>query len=143
MCPENYRDIESVELGIAENDINSFIKICKLCQVPAVLKLISCVVKRNKDGSLKKRAVTPIFQTKYIPLDLKSKAPLYPPLDFQYYSLVAKNTDSEIRLEIRRNTLVTEYGDESYRFKNHDSSTSETLIEKILQIGEIIENKDI
>lgn len=142
MYPENYRDIESVELGVAQNDIDFFIKICKLCQVPAVLNLISYIVKRNKDGSLKKRAVTPIIQTKYIPLDIKSKAPLYPPLDFEYYTLVAKNTDSEIRLEIRRNTLVSEHGDESYRLKNQDSSTSEELIEKILQIEKMIGNKD-
>ena len=142
MFPENYRDMEAVGLEVAENDINFFIKICKLCQVPAVLNLISYIVKRNKDGSLKKRAVTPIIQTKYIPLDIKSKAPLYPPLDFEYYTLVAKNTDSEIRLEIRRNTLVSEHGDESYRLKNQDSSTSKELIEKILQIEKMIGNKD-
>ena len=139
--PSNYGDLQVEDIKLAEEDIERFSKVCRLCQSPAVMKLISFALKRNKDGSLKKRAVTPIIQTKYIPLDFKEYS-FSPNFDFTYYELVAKNMDEKVILQIRKKEIVNQREEDIYN-PVEISKVSSELIEKILQIGEMIDTNNI
>lgn len=141
LIPSNYGDLQVEDMKLAEADIERFSKVCRLCQSPAVMKLISFALKRNKDGSLKKRAVTPIIQTKYTPLDFKEYS-FYPNFDFTYYELVAKNMDEKVILQIRKKEIVNQREEDIYN-PVEISKVSSELIEKILQIGEMIDTNNI
>jgi predicted DNA-binding protein (MmcQ/YjbR family) len=78
--------------------------------------------------------VTPIIQTNYIPLDINAK--IYY-LFSGYYELVAKNNENEITLELRHKYIIEQPDEDNY-VQIKIAETSEELIEKILQIGEMI-----
>lgn len=131
----NYKSVLPVEQQLVQENWEQFSRICKLCQHEAVMKLISYAIARNKDGSPRKRAVTPIVYTAYIPVDF-SKSRMQPS-SFYYYVLVAKNNEDSVHLEIRRKDLV--YQKEEDNFEQISlPKISEELVTKILRLGDML-----
>ena len=134
----NYNDLSPVDTDVAQKDYLIFKRICDLCKYDAVLKLITYAVPRNNDGSLKKKTVTTIARTSYIHFDPQYKE--FGILDFKYFVLVAKTTNTGIELEIRQKNIVRMPEEDICELVDIPE-TSQELLDKILQIGEIIESK--
>jgi hypothetical protein len=135
---DNYNDLTPVDPGVAEKDYITFKRICDLCRYDAVMKLITYAMPRNNDGSLKQRSVITIARTSYIHFNPKNEE--FYIMDFEYLALVAKTTKTGIELEIRQKNLI-HMPEEDICNLVDIPETSQELIEKILQIGEIIESK--
>lgn len=134
--PSNYKKLHLIPSMNAKAKYDQFVRICYLCKYEGVLKLISHAVPCNKDGSIRKRAVTPIAYTGYMPFDMNASE-FRPQIDFIYHVLVAKNTDNGIQLEIRSTELIKQYGEEELRTVPLPS-VSEELVDKILALGELV-----
>ena len=134
----NYNDLSPVDTDVAQKDYLMFKRICDLCRYDAVMKLITYAMPRNNDDSLKQRSVITIARTSYIHFNPKNEE--FGILDFQYFVLEAKTTNSGIELEIRQNNIVRMPEEDICELVDIPE-TSQELLDKILQIGEIIESK--
>jgi hypothetical protein len=133
LIPSNFKNLQSAEITAAQDDYERFKHICNLFRYEGVMKLLAHAVPRNKDGSLKKRAVTPIAYTKFNPVSFGDCQ--MSPNDYYCTMLVAKNTENGIQLEIRCKELVSQV-EEDLINPVKLPVVSADLIEKVLQLGQ-------